>query len=78
MNGNGEQLIHLCAQNKLRLNNIFYPHKYTIENAYVDYRLYNKQKYTAPNGIWESFASMGTNHRLVLKIMKNSFYLEKE
>lgn len=37
LNSNGEQLIHLCAQNELRVNNTFFPHKaqhkYTFQNS---------------------------------------------
>jgi len=43
MNENGEQLIHLCAQSKLRINNIFYPHKlqdkYAFENKEATNRI---------------------------------------
>lgn len=50
-NENGEQLVQLCAQNELRINNTFYPHKpqhkFTYENtrghkSTIDYIITNR------------------------------------
>ncbi|XP_072765165.1 uncharacterized protein [Anoplolepis gracilipes] len=83
VNDNDEQLIHLCAQNELRINNTYYPpkpqHKYTFENtrghkSIIDYIITNRNVH--PSRILDvrvlNSANTGTDHNLVLMKMRGT------
>ena len=90
LNENGETLIHFCAQNELRINNTFYPHKiqhkWTFENtrgqkSMIDYVLTNRNIH--PTKILDvrvlTSANTGTNHNLVMaKIRYSSITLKQK
>ena len=87
-NESGEQLIHLCAQNELRINNTFFPHKpqhkFTFENtrghkSVIDYVITNRNIH--PRRIQDvrtlTSANAGTNHGLVLAKIAVTLKLKK-
>ncbi|XP_045466785.1 craniofacial development protein 2-like [Harmonia axyridis] len=82
INENGERLIQTCAQNELRVNNTFFPHKsqhkFTFENSrgqksVIDYVITNKNIH--PSKILDvrvlSPADTITGHNLVLAKIRN-------
>ncbi|XP_045467858.1 craniofacial development protein 2-like [Harmonia axyridis] len=88
INENGEQLIQTCAQNELRINNTFFPHKpqhsFTFENSrgqksVIDYVITNKNVH--PSKILDvrvlSSANTITNHNLVLAKIRNKVQRER-
>lgn len=83
INDNEEQLIHLCAQNELRVNNTYYPHKpqhkYTFENtkehkSIINYIITNSNVH--PSRILDvrtlNSANTGTDNNLVLMKMRGT------
>lgn len=86
---NGEQLVQLCAQNELRMNNTFYPHKpqhkFTYENtrghkSTIDYIITNRNVH--PSNILDvrilSSANTGTNHSMVLAKLRGTIQKRKK
>ncbi|XP_045462690.1 craniofacial development protein 2-like [Harmonia axyridis] len=77
MNESGDQMVQLCMQDELRINNTLYPHKpqhkYTFENtrghrSIIDYVVSNKNIHPTRKQDVRSLASAnaGTDHHLVL------------